>query len=289
MRRILWNYVDYLQKQGKRPSPVANRLVWPLALLTPCGPAPPLLLHREDHLATLLEKRSRSSASPSSSRSGDDTDGTKRRRREVTLANALKIPKDDIRRRYPGLFRDAFNSCDKAVFHKMLLTHCLTGCSASYKYVGTANPFSNSDHTEVIGLEAVSTFWEAVFVAIPDSLFDIVETKFRLLPNKQTSIVCKFLYSGTKVYKLATDDVNSLVYSQPDDLMPDLQGNKGHVVVAPVDKSNPGKVTAGSQRPFDHGAYLAQPKKVAVIGTLTFYTDAENKIFRFEFIFSVKN
>lgn len=241
-------------------------------------------------------------------RSIDGSDG-KRRKKEVNLVSTSKIPKDDVRRCIPSVFKEAFNSCEKDKFHNILKKYCVEGCSAMYKYVGTNNPFSSSDHTEVLGLDAVSAFWESIFNAVPDSLFDIVETKFRLLPNKKSSIVCKFLYSGTKVFRLCTDEKNCIIYTSnvgevlqqcPAVTTADTDAvvaatssicssdGPPQVLMAEVQRANPTRIDPETQKLFNLGTYLAQPQKVAIIGTLTFYTDANNKICRFEFIFSVK-
>ncbi|RYG68824.1 hypothetical protein EON64_04285 [archaeon] len=251
------------------------------------------------------------SSEPSSTRSTPAPDS--RRRRKDSVQAYSKIPKNDVRRSYPLIFKDAFNACDGDIFEALLTKHCTENCGAFYRYVGTNNPYGDFDHMEAVGIPAIAAYWGAIFSAVPDSLFDIVETKFRLLPNRQTSIVCKFLYSGTKVYKLATDDTkSSVIYVQKSgsnagsvdrgDMSVDGVSVDGsddmNSVAAPTIRTLPGrgepaKVVFSTddkqdERPFHEGAYMAEPQRVAIIGTFTLYTNNEQKIFRFEFIFSVR-
>lgn len=212
------------------------------------------------------------------------------------------------------IFKDAFNACDGDIFEALLTKHCVEDCAAFYRYVGTNNPYGDFDHIDIVGIPSIAAYWGAIFSAIPDSLFDIVETKFRLLPGKQTSIVCKFLYSGTKVYKLATDDTKtSVVYVQKSggsadagDMSVDSASVDGNSDMASVASNSTSRTAGGSsngepakvviatdekqqeERPFQEGSYMPKPQKVALIGTFTFFTNIEHKIFRFEFIFSVR-
>eukprot|EP01031_Cornospumella_fuschlensis_P039534 gene39534-48132_t len=264
-----------------------------------------------DSLNAFLSKRPREytddSSEPSSTRSTPAADA--RRRRKDSAQSYSKIPKNDIRRSYPLIFKDAFNACDGDAFESLLTKHCVENCGAFYRYVGANNPYGDFENMEIVGIPAIATYWGAIFSAIPDSLFDIVETKFRLLPSKQTCIVCKFLYSGTKVYKLATDDTKtSVVYVQKTggsvdggDMSVDCASVDGgandtmSVASASSARSNGESskvvISTGQQqdeRPFREGAYMAKPQKVALIGTFTLYTNSDNKIYRFEFIFSIR-
>lgn len=244
--------------------------------------------HGEDPIHLFLQKRPASSSSPvSSNHSTSGEAEPKKRKRETAVANELKIPEDDIRRKLPHVFKETFNSCEKDQMHEFVIKHCTENCCSTFRYIGAGNPFMQASYTEVVGAPALIAYWDSVFCAVPDSLFDIIETKYRLLPNKQTSIVCKFFYSGTKVYGLCTDFTDSLVYSAASDDA--SQDSKDRVMIAQVVSRNPTTTNQGTEKPFHPGTYLTEPMNVAVLGTLVLFTDANHKIFRLEYIFCVKS
>eukprot|EP01039_Chlorochromonas_danica_P010706 gene10704-11882_t len=256
----------------------------------------------EENLSNLLQKRSfHMSSSPSSfehysssSRSLEDISEQKKRKKEITAMNASKIPMDDIRRRYPSIMKDVLNSCDPEKCRALVKNHCVGTLSAMYRYVGNnKTTVATSDHVEIKGCQALCKYWESLCYSIPDGLMDIVETKFRLLPNKQSSIVCKFLYSGTKILRKSTDGISAVLFSAARESSGaqqrgDIDDGQSLVYYAPLDRDCPDKIDYENKRPFTFDEDLPHPQKVAIIGTLTLFTDSSHKVFRMEFIFSLK-
>lgn len=230
----------------------------------------------------------------SSSRSLDEISEQKKRKREITAMNASKIPMDDIRRRYPSIMKDVLNSSDPEKCRALLKNHCVGALTAVYRYVGNNKSSVASDHVEIKDCQALYSYWEALGHSIPDGLMDIVETKFRLLPNKQSSIVCKFLFSGTKILRKSTDGISAVLFSSTRQSSGaqqrggEFDDGQSSVYYAPLDRDCPDKIDYEKKRPFTFDEDLPLPQKIAIIGTLTLFTDCSHKIFRMEFIFSLK-
>mmetsp|Transcript_17302 Transcript_17302/g.29272 ORF Transcript_17302/g.29272 Transcript_17302/m.29272 type:complete len:207 (+) Transcript_17302:381-1001(+) len=116
--------------------------------------------------------------------------------------------KKDIRIQYPSLFSDIFNNFDKVVFSRLLRDCCEEDCVVLYEYIGRSNPYGPM-HVEVRQLDAILAFWDGMLSAIPDSMFTIHGTRMKILPNKFSSVVCNFTFTGTKVYAMAGMDQNA--------------------------------------------------------------------------------
>lgn len=160
------------------------------------------------------------------------------------------IPSDDVRRKYASLFSEAFNGTGIEELRVLLHLYALPSCVAIYKYVGNPNPLYGPQYCELKGVEAIMNYWQAIFGAVPDSVFEMQENKLRVLANPAhiqhiannmhsshhnnnssttnppntnsennnnnaapVAIVMKFIFSGTKVYRISADNHANVVYS----------------------------------------------------------------------------
>eukprot|EP01034_Spumella_vulgaris_P022943 gene22943-29128_t len=166
---------------------------------------------------------------------------------------------------------------------------CSPEVSVLYKYIGKSNPYGPMT-TEVFGIAAVGVFWDTIFMAIPDSLYSLHgEPKLTVLPTGYSAITCKFTYQGTKVF-----EVESMVEHSTDRVL--IHSEQ----VSVQDTTASGKINAATLKDDVHGNVtgvqnsqfgLGKSKRaqvVFVVGTLTLHVDPQNKIYKFDFIYSIK-
>lgn len=213
-----------------------------------------------------------------------------------------RIPDDDIRRRLAPIFADAYNKCDASLFDQLLVKYSIPDCVVVYKYAGGNNPYG-VNYAEIIGREAVVAFWDTLFCSIPDAIFELHETKIRLLSTDFCSIGCKFVFTGTKLFRMSTDDLEAVKYSRDgkktaiESACKALNQSEASAsttsstspVPVPVDVSVDSQSEA-AVKPKDVtlGPTLDQSIDVTLIGTLTFFVNPEKQIYKFEFIHCVK-
>jgi hypothetical protein len=144
-----------------------------------------------------------------------------------------RIPHKDIRREYANIFVNALNTGDHEIIEEALQKYCIPECITLCKHVGNNTSQYGGDHVEVIGLPATIQFWKVLFCAYPDSLFRIEENKIRVLTTGYASSISKFLFYGTKVYYMPSDnDHQTVVYKMDSDSLNNRQTedlkNKGN-------------------------------------------------------------
>lgn len=200
----------------------------------------------------------------------------------------------DIRTRFATLFCDAFNNFDKVYFGQILKNYCEEDLLVIYEYVGV-NPYNSPNYMEVRGFDTVAVFWDGLLTSIPDSLFEIHSTKYKILPNDFTSIVCTFSFVGTKVFQLTgvdgAADRNVVISSEasgPRDSS--SSASRGRVVASTVADRN---AQLSSNDSAEAAAFAVEKSqmlsiKITVIGTLTFYVNPNKKIYRISFVHSMK-
>jgi len=216
----------------------------------------------------------------------------------------------DIRARYPEIFSQIFNNYDKLSFSRIMNNYCEDDLLVIYEYVGGINPYGPS-YLEVRGLEAVVVFWDSLLSSIPDSLFEVFTTKFKVLPNDFTSIVCTFSFKGTKMYEISGVDENSerSVVVSFEKMSIGSEGGDGDSVSTGTGTGSGSGVAngrgsvisslasnVGENSPVDARTskpLRLQTNKLSVlfvhyIGTLTFYVSPNKKIYRISFVHSLK-
>lgn len=185
------------------------------------------------------------------------------------------LPADDLRLRLASIFADGYNTQTKSVLMDILRTYCYENCLAVYKFIGNENPYG-AKYIELQGIEAIGNYWELLFCAIPDSVYDVEETKVRILRNHHSAIVAKFIFTGTKMFSMSSDEFESIVYTN--DQVPkvsDVQYRDEAV----------GHSTANIQL----RGMMEKSLSVTVLGTATYYVDETKKIYKIEFVHCIRN
>lgn len=231
-------------------------------------------------------------------------------KRDVTTTKVDKnavFAANDIRSRYSEIFCEAFNNFDKTIFSQLMRDYCEQELLVIYEYVGV-NAYNSPKYLEVRGLDTVAVFWDSMLTSMPDSLFVVYSTKYKILPNHYTSIVCTFSFKGTKVYELKglNEELREqnvvLSTEQPSPVRPSvLQGSDNQVIVtsfkppssSPVPDAEKGKKRLIKQenareQAFDIERSELISKYITVIGTLTYYVNPSKKIYQMSFVHSVK-
>lgn len=249
----------------------------------------------------------------------------KRVKREGGKPAKVRIPLKDIRRNFVYIFARAFNTCDREILAHCLNKYCIPECVCTYKYVGITSPYG-PDNVQIMGIEAISEFWEVLFLSMPDSVMEIQENKIRVLQNGSCASVSKFIFSATKVYKMSVDnDSHAVIYKLPSvnpEITDDASVNSSHsnddskIVVQNVLKKdvhlpsepnleksvnslnlnegaqpnafNTNELQSGTANSFGLGESLEKPQVLIIIGTFTIFVNPDKKIYKFEFVHSIK-
>lgn len=255
-------------------------------------------------------------ASNSSQSSGNNIDLLARRNVTTTKADKSTVfAENDIRGKYSEIFCEAFNNFDKQMFSQLMRDFCEEDLVVIYEYVGV-NAYNSPKYLEVRGLDTVAVFWDSMFTSMPDSLFAIYSTKYKILPNHFTSIVCTFSFKGTKVYELKglngeLKEQNVVLSTEPPTpiatsaglsvLQSSQQSFDNQVIVTsfkptskkPLSEAEKGKLKPSptaevKEQPFDIERSEMISRFITVIGTLTYYVNPNKKIYQMSFVHSVK-
>jgi hypothetical protein len=248
------------------------------------------------------------------------------------------IPLNDIRRQYAHIFAEAFNGMDKDELRELLNRYAIPSCRAVYKHVGNTNPVYGPSYCELHGVEAISNYWHAIFCALPDSIFEMQESKLRVLatsssgggngathtdsPAAPCAIVMKFIFSGTKIFKISADTHSSVIYSDRGELRPrfpssteegeDVNGGR------PSENTNAtlsewmspalGEELSSENNSADEDTASGEPKAtrrllhhqlgldgcleksvpMTLLGTMTFFAGADKKIYKIDVVYCVR-
>jgi hypothetical protein len=214
----------------------------------------------------------------------------------VTEQERAGIPDHDIRTKFPDIFCTAFNNYDREKYAHIIKNYCEEELLVIYDYVGF-NPYNWPKYLEVRGRDTVVVFWDTLLTSYPDSIFQIHATKYKVLPNDFTAVVCSFSFKGTKIYNMTGVDNNfdeSVVvsfeklavsgapklggFAQAGKIMASLAANAG--------ENSP--VNPQSSRPLELETNNLRSMFVTVFGTLTFYVNPNKKIYRMSFVHSMK-
>lgn len=209
-------------------------------------------------------------------------------------AKGSNFGQTDLRSQYAGIFAQAFNNFDKVEFGGILNKYCDQDLLVVYELIGP-NPFNSPKYLEVRGVDTVLVFWESLFTTIPDSLFTVHSTRYKVLPNDYTSVVCAFSFQGTKVYNMAGVENNT---SKNVVITQDAQAPKGKLIASVVAQDKLHELDLHHndihREGSSHQDFSVQRSKmistaVTILGTLTFYVNADQKIYRIAFVHSVKS
>lgn len=215
----------------------------------------------------------------------------------------VKVADGDIRREYALIFAKALNSGDRDVIWKCLQTYCVPDCVVTYRHIGI---FPHGvDNMRILGVEAIAEFWVGLIESCPDLVIHNQETKFRVMNNGTCTCVMKYIFSGTKVLKLSTDESHkSVMYKAPDDTSSDQSNDSQKFMTSSFPKTDttkdddsnlsyrlsyrnlgPNKST-GETNEFQVGGSMEIPTKVVMVGTKKVFINKNSKIYKFEFVHS---
>lgn len=206
------------------------------------------------------------------------------------------LSSNDIRTKYAEMFVNVMNDFDREAFVGMEKKYCVEDLLVIYEMVGL-NPYGGPSYIEVRGVSAVAHFWENVLSTIPDALFVIHNTKYKVLPNDFMSIVCSFTFQGTKVYRMpgieqyGNDEkvVVSMQQLSVGDASAGTGAASGMVVQLPQnDDENSPVRTDIAAAPVRIERSKMCSTDLAVVGTLTYYVNPDKKIYRMSFVHSLK-
>lgn len=185
------------------------------------------------------------------------------------------IPESDIRAQYSHIFAHAYNNSDRDSLMNLLNTYCTDDVSCVYKFVGKQSPYGPM-YTELVGKNVIIEYWELCFVAVPDLVFQLHETKIRVLPNSCCVIISKFTSTGTKAMALTNDQHTSVVYSENRKVKAsDAQYRQS------ATRDKPENITVMKT--------LEQAQTLDLIGTVTYFVDREKKVNKIEFVHCVRS
>jgi hypothetical protein len=214
----------------------------------------------------------------------------------ATDSKAAGLSDDDIRTKYARIFCEIFNDFDCESFSAIVQNYCEPDLLVIYEFVGD-NPYGGPSYIEVRGLDTVVMFWDNVLKTIPDALFVIHATKYKVLPNGYISIVCSFTFKGTKVYTMPGLEVHNdekvIVsiekMSLGDGQSPAPQGEGKMIATLPTSGEQNSPVDASAPTwSCDIERSKMISTAMSVVGTLTFYVNPEKKIYRISFVHSIR-
>ncbi len=170
-------------------------------------PTAPSSSSASSSIPTLFAMSQYSESLASSKPSSSKHQKKKRRMSELVIDT---IPLNDPRRNYPRLLEMIFNRCQaEDCFHK-LASICTLGhheqddiFTLIVSAIEKENVFGPV-YSEVHSVDAAARLLSTYFLAVPDSIFVIVDCKFyKRTPNGESEIHCNFSFSGSKVYKVS--------------------------------------------------------------------------------------
>ena len=200
------------------------------------------------------------------------------------------LPKDDIRRKFASMFIDALNQVDNQMDLDDFIRGFMTEDAFTYfKYVGTIPMNYFSEYIEMIGSESMLKFWKAILEAFPDSIYELHDTNIKVLMNGYSSITLKYTYTGTKVLDLVTDgSVNAVIIT--DNSTSDGKG--GHNVYTFELENENGANRVADRAPTENKMLVgvtAKGERLCTVGTMTFHVNPDKKIYKGEFLHSLKS
>ena len=192
---------------------------------------------------------------------------------------AMLVTPNDIRRRLGLIMAVTNNEGDADGYKQAVDDHFLPNARYILKYIGKC-PYG-PDYLELDGTVAIVQFWAASFLAIPDSFMDVKEVKIRVLVNGHSSASYKYVYTGTQVLGMVSDQSSAIIVSNPSDtsgtgvLAFQVEGENRMVRDVAPDANMLGGVR--------------QARKIECIGTMTLYFDENKKVYKVENVHTLWN
>mmetsp|Transcript_40226 Transcript_40226/g.80013 ORF Transcript_40226/g.80013 Transcript_40226/m.80013 type:complete len:384 (-) Transcript_40226:17-1168(-) len=131
----------------------------------------------------------------------------KEKEKDNSRSKTIHLDETDIRTKYVGIFANLFNNFDPRRLPVVANKYCTEDLLVIYEFVGVS-PFGGPSYIEVRGVEALTLFWDNVISIVPDALFRIHSTKYKVLPNNFISIVSGYTFRGTKMFSMPVMDMH---------------------------------------------------------------------------------
>eukprot|EP01038_Epipyxis_sp_PR26KG_P017538 gene17538-24325_t len=112
-----------------------------------------------------------------------------------------KVIKRDIRRLFPTMFCNVFNSGSPALMSNYLNTYCLP--STLFNQTELSACSVEDRYSQLGGLQDLSTYWGFNMTTAPDLICSIENIKIRVRPDQTSSISWSFILVGTKLIPMS--------------------------------------------------------------------------------------
>lgn len=195
---------------------------------------------------------------------------------------ATELSADDPRRKMAPLFAEAFYAGDVDRIGRLIMENCTEDYVLILRHIGSSSPYG-LDYVEVIGQSAAIKFWGNFFLAIPDTMYDLLDTRIRISTTGYSTITSKIVVHGTQAMDMVTDTNRVVIVTNPEET-PDGRINDDLLAFS-VD----GEKNVLDQAPTAKlvGSVKKQHRRLNMVGTVTYYCDPNKKMYRCEFIHSV--
>lgn len=184
-----------------------------------------------------------------------------------------------------------FNFGDPLDFASFLDRYCVSNCSHVIRTICRSVENHNlyfPEYLELDGVKSIIYYWSTTFAAVPDGIFQVLrEPKVRIFSDGSSLVSCRFQFEGTQTLNLVTDLSSTIIVMNPSDttgsgiLAFQVEGENRQVRdVAPTPT-----LMLSSVRDSDHDRLLnSSSALIQVTGTLSFYFNNEQRIYRMETI-----
>jgi len=200
---------------------------------------------------------------------------------ESLAATYKKICVRDSRKGIIKKIMDAFNTGNIDHLERCLRHYCSEKCVIVECFVGEFNPLCN-DYLELHGIEAIIEYFNTLLSIVPDAVYELHETRMRVRPQTQENlVVSRYSFSGTKLFdysmkQIGVNETDQFIKNSKSEKL--RLANCLNVTYAP----KAGKVIINTNK-LD--SYKFKPD-IKVKGTLSMPLDNNDKVTRFEFIYS---
>lgn len=141
------------------------------------------------------------------------------RKKELTLRDLRvlikrRIPpllKEDIRRKYMGMFANMWNAHDESLIGNFMSKYCVDDVFMVNE-CAHAKELSLPPRLELTGQQPIFEFWHGRMIMFPDTVFELLSTKVRSKYKPDTLecigsvIEARIAVSGTRMFELAFED-----------------------------------------------------------------------------------
>lgn len=117
-----------------------------------------------------------------------------------------QIPTHDVRRNLAQILIHNCNYHDPLIMENVLRTFCGSSVVMTSRFIGNAEllPFKPVIYRELHGVPNITKYINALYLAVPDGVLKLLDSKVHMFQNGCSYIVGKFTFNGSKLYDLTT-------------------------------------------------------------------------------------